>query len=188
MNDETYEYQEPTTYSEDPINYQNIKKNIIFLDFDGTTRPITNWSSKHPQMPLIFEAIKDNLNDISIIISSTWKRHNSKEDLFDSIDENYHQYIHGATPDILNHLEDGSRSIEINLFLKNLPKQTTYNLIILDDMPNLFNKKHTKNLTPINPETGFSEDDITKLKNTLNNYGENITPEKNVVKNKPKKP
>ena len=134
------------------------------LDFDGVLHPRCPRSSSEmlKSAELLAKAV-DGLEDISIVIDSTWR--NYPADLqwaLDRLPSKITDMVVGSTP-ILGGKKD--REIEIIKWL-DANIRGPYQLLIVDDEQELFNTL-LSNLYCVNGETGLTEYDVQRVRNRL---------------------
>ena len=138
---------------------------ILFLDFDGVLHPFPMGPSDKP-----FSAtgplwkILENIPEISVVITSTWRERYSFLELIEILvahgGKRFTERFLGVTP-ILESTTDyvpGIRQREIESWLaSNGPENASY--LILDDIEEYFDS-NCKNLYLVDGVTGLTENDI----------------------------
>lgn len=154
------------SFSDEPIVKNDVLPGIlIFLDFDGTTRPLSWLGDTHPCEPTLVKflwELEDEGLSPAVVVSSTWKRHRSKKSILKNMSPDLAQFVIGATPDTMEHVAENARSEEVDLFFK---KTGWGHLawVALDDELRLFKKEDHKCVWVANPETGMTMNDIPQI-------------------------
>ncbi|NCQ51733.1 hypothetical protein GW796_07525 [archaeon] len=140
----------------------------IFLDFDGVLHGEgINGKGFFEHVPLFCSAIRPFLDNVNIVISSSWREEHSIEKLKVFFEKDIQKRIVGVTPIIKETYGIGGREEEILMCCKenNIDNKSW---IALDDMERFFSKNY-KNLLLIDSESGISYGDIKILEYFLNN-------------------
>ena len=150
--------------------YGNLKMDkFLFLDIDGVLNN-TNYHESKSEFPYplsafckenveAFNKLMNEIPDIKIIISSSWRTDSNLQNIFDKIGLN--AKIFGITP----FLSD-DRSIEIKEYLKD---KTNYSYCIIDDINYFDNDEQRDKFVLINERIGFTNSDIDRVKKILEN-------------------
>ena len=140
----------------------------IFLDVDGVLNTEADWARKvyslNPRCVAVFCKLLKSLHDPKVVLSSTWRNGIARDG---STAVHIDDLIKALAPAGIRTLDktgiapDGSRTKEIDHYLRRHPKD---DYIILDDDPNLFDrKKDTPHLYCLNAKTGLTDRDIAKI-------------------------
>jgi hypothetical protein len=138
----------------------SIPSTIIFLDFDGVLRRISSDPSVfEPSLLTTFEAALKPFNNISIVITSTWRLVIPLSEIKGLFSKSTADYIIGVTPELHN---DTSypRYEEILSYLK-INKLEKQNWVAIDDDRDNFPTNSPVIYT--DPNIGFSEHEVVKL-------------------------
>lgn len=142
--------------------------NILFLDFDGVTH--TNDDLKEN---LSFR--KDNMDrleklceefELKIVISSSWRLFQSKEDIVCQINHSIGKRVYDMTGEDMD-----NRADEVELWLRHNACDL---FIIIDDYDWGLSKKFSQNLILTNPDIGFCESSLKKSIHCLKAQRSNI--------------
>lgn len=116
---------------------------LLFLDFDGVLHPIfplpdmTDEENQHFSSRPAFEQALRKLDHYEIVISSSWRKNKSLDEIRALFSEDVAGHIIGATPVLENGNEPGGRQDEIEAWMKE-NKREGERWIALDDYPFLF--------------------------------------------------
>ncbi len=113
---------------------------FLFLDFDGTLHGDSPESSLFEHMHSFCNTLNPYLNNIKIVISSSWRETHSFSDLVHFFPKHIQPNIVGITPILPNNLEPGIREQEILTYCitHDISKEKW---IAIDDMPQLFSQE-----------------------------------------------
>lgn len=141
---------------------------ILFLDFDGVLHPFPMRPS-HKEFSAITPLWKilENLPELSVVISSTWRERYSFSELIALLSahggEGFSKRFVGVTP-ILESTSDyvpGIRQREIEAWLaNNVPENTPY--VILDDIEEYFDSS-CANLYLVDGVIGLTNNDVDMI-------------------------
>ena len=142
----------------------------IFLDVDGVLNTEKDWAGKvyslNQSCVDSFYTFIRSVRNPKIVLSSTWRNGIARDG---TTAVHIDDLIKALSPAGITALDktavapDGSRSKEIDYYLRRHPKDT---YIILDDDPTLFDEgEKTPYLYLTNAKTGFTEDDAAKIFN-----------------------
>lgn len=138
----------------------------IFLDFDGVLHGEQyNWDL-FTHMDLFCDAIKPYLDNVRIVISSSWRYEHSLEKLAIHFHKEIRPIIIGVTPDNTDGFDYFGRYKEIKDYCKE-NKILDNQWIAIDDMARLF-PDSCSNLILTNASVGLTPANITKLVNFIN--------------------
>ena len=140
---------------------------FLFLDIDGVLNN-TNYHESESDLsyPLSafckdniksFNKLMDEISDIKVVISSSWRVDSNLQNIFDKVGLNVKIF------DITPSLSD-DRSVEIKEYLKD---KTNYSYCIIDDINYFNNDEQKDNFVLINDRIGFSDSDIDRVKKIL---------------------
>jgi len=147
-------------------SFESVRK-IIALDFDGVLHPRSPISSSYmfKGAKILSEAI-EGLNEVSIVIDSTWRRHPSDlEWAILQFPSNVASVIVGCTP-ILGGKE--ARETEIETWI-NVNVNGPFKLLILDDEPDLFSIVMMEHVYSVNGDLGLCKTDVQRVRERLMN-------------------
>jgi hypothetical protein len=133
---------------------------IIFLDFDGVLHPnnATDLSSHFSSLPL-FENVLRKHPEVNVVISSTWRKTHTLEQLKSLFSYDIATRVIGLTPPVPDDnlpfsLLAYARHAEIETWLRR-EGRACENWIALDDKPWLF-RPFLRNLLPVPGENGLT--------------------------------
>lgn len=140
---------------------------FLFLDIDGVLNN-TNYHESESDLsyPLSafckdniksFNKLMDEISDIKVVISSSWRVDSNLQNIFDKVGLNVKIF------DITPSLSD-DRSVEIKEYLKD---KANYSYCIIDDINYFNNDEQKDNFVLINDRIGFSDSDIDRVKKIL---------------------
>lgn len=139
---------------------------VIFLDFDGVLNSVASmiWNNRQKLLGLSdtpshksfcpiscsnFQYVLEEVPDVQVVVSSTWRKYN-KIDALKKIFEQNHlipERMIGTTPVL-----DGYRGAEIDAYLKDHPEITTF--VIIDDDSDM--KPYMDRLVKTDSRVGFT--------------------------------
>ena len=140
----------------------------IFLDVDGVLNKEVDWAKKmyslNPECVSAFIDLLSKLPDPKIVLSSTWRNGIARDG---TTAVHIEDLLGALAPAGIKELDrtafspDGSRSKEINYYLRRHPEDS---YIILDDDPTLFEEgSKTEHLYLTKAKTGLTGDDVKKI-------------------------
>jgi len=140
----------------------------IFLDVDGVLNTKADWARKlyslNSRCVGSFCTLLSSLNDPKVVLSSTWRNGIAMDGTTAVHIDDLLKALEPAgikTLDKTGIAPDGSRTKEIEHYLRRHPVD---NYIILDDDPELFDrKKRTPHLYLTSAKTGLTDADVTKI-------------------------
>lgn len=141
---------------------------ILFLDFDGVLHPFPMaQSDRQFSATLPLWKVLENIPEISVIITSTWREKYSFSELVGLLvahgGERFADRFIGITPilESTSAYMPGIRQREIESWLSNnVPENTPY--LILDDIEEYFDSS-CKNLYLVDGVTGLTENDVEMI-------------------------
>lgn len=135
-------------------------RKIIFLDFDGVLHP--KMSGTFSQV-CIFEEFVEKMPNVEIVITSTWRKKHSLDELKMNFTLAVRDRIVGITPVLEDGYDFGGRQREIQSYLDaaGLHSANCY-WIALDDMAMFFENNYP-NLILTDARKGFTHDDGNSL-------------------------
>ena len=143
-------------------------RKIIALDFDGVLHPrCPSASSEMFKGVEVLAAAIAEVPDVSIVIDSTWRHHTSDmEWAIAQFPRSISSAIAGCTPNLGG---KNTRELEIFEWLK-INATTPFNLMILDDEPELFSKAMLDLIYCVNGELGLCHSDVHRIRERLLSY------------------
>lgn len=149
------------------------KDKYLFLDIDGvlnnrnykeSTSPLTYpCSAFDPKNIAIFNKLLEDIPDLQVIISSSWRTDNNLQNIFDNAEIKCH--IQGITPFMTCGY---SRGDEIKEWLRTCPSKD-YTYVILDDC-NDYNESQEQYLVLTDDRYGLTEEDCEKIKKIIGKW------------------
>ena len=138
---------------------------ILFLDFDGVLHPFPMGpSDKALSAVAPLWKILENIPDMSVVITSTWREKYSFSELVELLaahgGERFTKRFLGVTPILESAIDyvPGIRQREIESWLaRNVPENTQH--LILDDIEEYFDPS-CKNLYLVDGVTGLTDNDV----------------------------
>ncbi|MCT9811356.1 HAD domain-containing protein [Acidovorax sp. Be4] len=145
---------------------------VLFLDFDGVLHPLHCHESRHFSNLELFEQSVRSINDLQIVVSSTWRLSRSLEQLRERFSQDVAKRIVGCCPpfrslsDVPPSLVGYEREAECRAWLRaNAAPWTLW--LAVDDSPWLF-RPFSKNLLVLNKRTGLDAAACVELRRRLN--------------------
>lgn len=138
-------------------------KKTLFLDFDGVLHGEgKNSNGKFEHMEKFCHTVRPFVNNLQIVISSSWRETHSLESLKSFFEKDIGDIIVGVTPLFIDRFDSGGREKEILEYCR-INSIDTNNWVALDDMEILFSN-NCKNVILVDNEYGLLDGDIKMLK------------------------